>query len=102
MIGELAQLGEHLLCKQKGTGSNPGFSNKRTPVKWFSCTWNALGLMFEGDRAKDNRNAVKHKVSFEEATTIFGDPFHSTIDDPAHPLLVLKDMLQLACHIKAG
>ena len=43
-----------------------------------------MGLIFEWDQAKASSNIVKHKVSFEEATTIFGDPFSSTIDDPAH------------------
>ncbi len=43
-----------------------------------------MGLIFEWDRTKANRNIAKHKVSFEEATTIFGDIFSNTIDDPVH------------------
>ena len=43
-----------------------------------------MGLIFEWDHTKAGRNIVKHQVSFEEATTIFGDPSSSTIHDPAH------------------
>ena len=43
-----------------------------------------MGLIFEWDHTKASRNIVKHKVSFEEATTIFGDPYLSAIHDPAH------------------
>ena len=43
-----------------------------------------MGLIFEWDNTKAGRNILKHKVSFEEATTVFGDPYLTTIDDPAH------------------
>jgi hypothetical protein len=39
---------------------------------------------FEWDIAKAERNESKHGVSFEEASTVFGDPLELTIDDPDH------------------
>ncbi len=43
-----------------------------------------MGLIFESDGEKSKTNFKKHGVSFEEATTIFGDPLSLTIDDPEH------------------
>lgn len=43
-----------------------------------------MGLLFEWDGAKARQNLKKHRVSFEEASTIFGDPLSATIDDPLH------------------
>ncbi len=43
-----------------------------------------MDLRFEWDEAKAVTNARKHGVSFEEATTIFGDPNASTIFDVEH------------------
>jgi len=43
-----------------------------------------MGIQFEwdGQKAKDNRR--KHKVSFDEATTVLADPLSATIRDPLH------------------
>jgi uncharacterized DUF497 family protein len=41
-------------------------------------------LTFEWDVHKAGSNLAKHGVSFEEATTVFGDPVSITIPDPAH------------------
>jgi uncharacterized DUF497 family protein len=41
-------------------------------------------LSFEWDARKAKTNLAKHTVSFEEATTVFGDPLSLTIPDPAH------------------
>lgn len=43
-----------------------------------------MGLVFEWDDEKAQKNFRKHGVTFEEATTIFGDPLSLTIDDPLH------------------
>jgi uncharacterized DUF497 family protein len=43
-----------------------------------------MELRFEWDAAKDALNREKHGVSFEEASTVFGDPLSVTIDDPDH------------------
>jgi len=39
---------------------------------------------FEWDSKKARLNRRKHKVSFEEATTVFGDPLSLTYPDPVH------------------
>ncbi len=41
-------------------------------------------LRFEWDEAKAAANLRKHKISFEEAQTVFADIFSVTINDPAH------------------
>jgi hypothetical protein len=43
-----------------------------------------LALRFEWDKSKAKRNIAKHKISFEEASTVFGDPFSITIENPIH------------------
>jgi uncharacterized DUF497 family protein len=41
-------------------------------------------MKFEWDSRKAKRNFAKHRVSFEEATTVFLDPLSATGDDPDH------------------
>jgi len=41
-------------------------------------------LTFEWDEDKSRRNLGKHDVAFEEAKTVFNDPFAITIADPDH------------------
>ena len=41
-------------------------------------------MQFEWDPEKDQQNQFKHQVSFDEASTVFGDPLAITIDDPDH------------------
>jgi uncharacterized DUF497 family protein len=41
-------------------------------------------LTFEWDANKAESNLTKHQVSFESATTVFGDPDSVTIPDPEH------------------
>lgn len=43
-----------------------------------------MELRFEWDPSKDALNQEKHGVSFEEASSVFGDPFSTTIPDPDH------------------
>ncbi len=43
-----------------------------------------MGLTFEWDEAKATTNLGKHKVSFEEAKTVFDDPFLMTFPDREH------------------
>jgi uncharacterized protein len=45
-----------------------------------------MGLLFEWDEEKNRKNLRKHNVSFDEASTIFGDPLAVTIDDPQHSI----------------
>ena len=39
---------------------------------------------FEWHAPKAAANRAKHKVTFEEATTVFGDPLARIVDDPRH------------------
>lgn len=41
-------------------------------------------MRFEWDAVKGRSNIDKHGVSFEEASTVFGDPLSRTIPDPLH------------------
>jgi len=41
-------------------------------------------LEFEWDPEKAAANLAKHKVSFEEAATVFGDPLARIVSDPRH------------------
>ncbi len=41
-------------------------------------------LAFEWNPRKAALNLAKHRVSFEEAVTAFGDPLGQIIDDPRH------------------
>lgn len=42
--------------------------------------------IFEWDENKEKSNLRKHKVSFDEAETVFSDIFSVTIPDPDHSL----------------
>ena len=41
-------------------------------------------MEFEWDRLKAEQNRKKHGVSFDDAVTVFYDPFAATFDDPDH------------------
>ena len=43
-----------------------------------------MPLSFEWDEKKARSNAKKHGVTFDEASTVFGDALSLTIPDPAH------------------
>jgi len=43
-----------------------------------------MSLEFEWNADKARQNVKKHGVSFEEASTVFGDPLALTIEDPQH------------------
>jgi uncharacterized DUF497 family protein len=43
-----------------------------------------MSLAFEWDEDKAATNLKKHRVSFEEAATVFGDPLAAIFDDEAH------------------
>jgi len=49
-----------------------------------------MGLLFEWDEGKSRHNVRKHGVTYEAASTIFGDPFSLTIDDPGHSMRELR------------
>jgi uncharacterized protein len=43
-------------------------------------------MEFEDDPEKAARNLKKHRVSFEEAASVFGDPMAYTFADPDHSI----------------
>jgi hypothetical protein len=43
-----------------------------------------MGLLFEWDPNKAERNIRTHGISFDEASTTFRDPLSRTIGDPLH------------------
>jgi uncharacterized DUF497 family protein len=43
-----------------------------------------VGYLFEWDPRKEDLNLRKHGVTFDEATTVFGDPFALQMADPDH------------------
>ena len=43
-------------------------------------------MEFEWDPIKAANNLQKHGVSFNEAASVFGDPFSITVPDPDHSL----------------
>ena len=45
-----------------------------------------MSLRFEWDSRKAQSNKRKHRVTFEEVSTIFGDILSITIPDPAHSI----------------
>ena len=68
-------------------------------------------MQFEWDRAKAERNAKKHKVSFDEAVTVFYDPLAATFSDPDRSggerrLITIghssRDHLLVVAHVERG
>jgi len=45
-----------------------------------------MGYTFEWDPVKAEANIRKHGVTFDEASTVFGDPLNLLIRDPDHSL----------------
>jgi uncharacterized DUF497 family protein len=43
-----------------------------------------VGYIFEWDPKKAESNARKHGVTFDEASTVFGDPLALLMPDPDH------------------
>jgi len=41
-------------------------------------------VIYEWDPKKAAQNQKKHRVSFDEAVSVFSDPFTLTFDDPDH------------------
>lgn len=43
-----------------------------------------MAFIFQWNKKKARQNLRNHQVSFEEASTVFGDMLSRTIDDPLH------------------
>jgi uncharacterized protein len=50
-------------------------------------------VKFEWDARKASTNLRKHRVSFEEATTVFADPLARIHDDPQHSAGELREII---------
>ena len=68
-------------------------------------------MKFEWDRAKAATNLKKHRVSFDEAVTVFYDPLAATFDDPDHSVgehrlitvgLSSRGRLLVVAHVEHG
>ena len=68
-------------------------------------------MKFAWDPAKAEINLLTHGISFQEATTIFGDPLAGTIPDPDHSvgeerLITIGQStagnLLVVCHVEHG
>lgn len=66
-------------------------------------------MEFEWDPRKAAENLRKHRVSFEDAATVFGDPLAITFNDPDHEFgerrsltfgLSVVGRLLVVCHTK--
>jgi uncharacterized DUF497 family protein len=47
-------------------------------------SYRSMALIFEWHSAKAASNLRKHRISFEEASTVFADPMARVFDAPAH------------------
>jgi uncharacterized DUF497 family protein len=52
-----------------------------------------MGSHFEWDKQKAITNLRKHGVSFDEARTVFSDPFARIFDDPEHSLDEMREII---------
>ena len=68
-------------------------------------------MRFEWDGEKAAANVRKHRVSFEEAVTVFYDPLAATFADPDHAdnesrLVTVgysaRNRLLVVCHVERG
>lgn len=68
-------------------------------------------MRFEWDSAKAAANIKKHRVSFDEAVTVFYDPLAATFEDPDHSedesrLVTVgysaRRRLLVVCHVERG
>jgi uncharacterized protein len=52
-----------------------------------------MSLEFEWDPAKADANVKKHRVSFDEALTVFADPLARIFDDPEHSAEAAREII---------
>jgi len=52
-----------------------------------------MGYIFEWESKKAASNVRKHGVAFDEASTVFGDPFALLMPDPDHSLREMRYIL---------
>ena len=47
-------------------------------------------MLFAWDKEKASQNLIKHRIAFEEAATVFGDPFSNAFPDQDHSIEELR------------
>jgi uncharacterized protein len=52
-----------------------------------------MAVSFEWDFDKAKANLKKHKVSFDEATTVFDDPLARTFSDEGHSIEEIRELI---------
>lgn len=52
-----------------------------------------MSLTFEWDKDKASSNIKKHKVSFDEASTVFDDPLAYIFDDEDHSIDEYREII---------
>jgi uncharacterized DUF497 family protein len=52
-----------------------------------------MSVRFEWDNRKANSNLQKHRVRFEEAVTVFGDPLAVIFDDELHSIDEIREII---------
>ena len=52
-----------------------------------------MSLKFEWDRKKAAANLSKHRVSLQEALTVFGDPLARIFDDEGHSIEEQRELI---------
>ena len=57
-------------------------------------------MQFSWDPKKASTNWRKHRVTFEEATSVFADPLASIFDDPDHSVSETREII--VGHTSAG
>jgi uncharacterized DUF497 family protein len=79
-------LGRH--CKSKHECRREDFGPYKAIKRLYNIDqkFYILCVDFDWDRKKAAKNLNKHKVSFEEASSVFGDPLSDTFDDPDHSI----------------
>ncbi len=50
-------------------------------------------MKFEWDAKKQQQNQQKHRISFEEATTVWTDPFALIAPDPNHSIIEKREWI---------
>ncbi|MGD1156474.1 MAG: BrnT family toxin [Terriglobia bacterium] len=60
-----------------------------------------MGYIREWDHKKADSNTRKHGVTFDEASTVFGDPLALLLRDPDHSVVAERTWC-LGCQITTG
>jgi uncharacterized protein len=78
--------GEGRIGLRRRSGASRGRDKPADTItgQYGSIWLTAMPLLFSWDSKQAERNSKKHGVSFEAASTVFGDGLSITIEDPDH------------------